>query len=169
MTEEPSKVFLIDTNVFIDSHRRHYAMDLCPGFWDCLEHYCQEGRLMSIDRVRDEISEGDPLDDWIKQAPSELFVSTAEADVAETFGEMMAWVNDNGQFQPSAKAAFASVADGWLVAYAKVHELVVVTEEAFRPDSKRSVKIPNVCEEFGVSYMNTFEMLHSLKVRFTWK
>ena len=48
-------LFVLDTNVFIGAHRRYYALDLCPGFWECLTHYCYENRLRSIDRVRDEI------------------------------------------------------------------------------------------------------------------
>ncbi len=69
MNEGTSDTFLLDTNVFIEAYRRYYAMDLCPGFWECLEHYCQETRLLSIDRVQDEIIEGDTLDEWVKQAP----------------------------------------------------------------------------------------------------
>lgn len=89
MSEQPSGAFLLDTNVFIEAYRRYYAMDLCPGFWDCLEHYCKEAQLLSIDRVRDEISEGDDLDTWVTQAPDGLFASTAEEEVVQAFGEMM--------------------------------------------------------------------------------
>ena len=29
-------LFVLDTNVFIQAHRRYYAQDVCPGFWECL-------------------------------------------------------------------------------------------------------------------------------------
>lgn len=29
-------VYALDTNVFIEAHRRYYALDLCPEFWECL-------------------------------------------------------------------------------------------------------------------------------------
>jgi ribosomal protein L14E/L6E/L27E len=87
-------------------------MDLCPGFWECIEHYCQETRLLSIDRVRNEISEGDELDEWVKQAPDELFASTAENETVQAFGKMMAWVQNSGNFRQSAKEEFARVANG---------------------------------------------------------
>lgn len=35
-------IFLLDTNVFIEAHQRYYGLDLCPGFWDALRHFCGE-------------------------------------------------------------------------------------------------------------------------------
>ena len=64
------------------------------------------------------------------------------------------------------QADFASVADGWLVAYASVHSAVVVTHEADRPHARKRVHIPNVCQQFNVPYLNTFDMLRQLGVRF---
>ncbi len=169
MTDQPSDTFLLDTNVFIEAHQRYYAMDLCPGFWECLEHYCRETRLLSIDRVRDEVTEGDTLDTWVKQAPNELFASSAEEGTVQAFSKMMTWVQNNGNFRQSAKEEFARVADGWLVAYAEVHGLIVVTHEVFDPNIRKKVPIPNVCRQFGVPWLDTFSMLRSLEVRFDWR
>lgn len=144
-------------------------MDLCPGFWKCLKHYCQETRLLSIDRVRDEIIEGDTLDTWVKQAPDELFAPTAEEETVQAFRRMITWVQSNGAFRQSAKEEFARVADGWLVAYAEVHGLVIVTHEVFDPNARKRVLIPNVCRQFGVRWVDTFTMLRSLEVRFNWR
>ena len=70
------------------------------------------------------------------------------------------------QFTEAARTEFASVADGWLVAYAFVNGLIVVTHEEFAPDVKRKVPIPNLCVEFDVEFANTFEMLRTLGERF---
>lgn len=68
-----SPVYVLDTNIFVQAHRRHYAFDICPGFWDCLIHHHKTGRIVSIDRVRDEILAGDALEAWAKNsAPSSL-------------------------------------------------------------------------------------------------
>lgn len=159
--------YLLDTGVFIQAHRNYYGLDLCPGFWEALRHFQGEGRLRSLDRVRDEIKEGDALSQWIAEAPDALFVSSAAREVAGKYGELMAWANA-GDFTDAAKAKFASGADGWLVAYGAVHDLVVVTHENHEPERKNLVKIPNACEQFNVEWADTFLMLRKLEVKFNW-
>lgn len=44
MSEGP---FVLDTNIFIEAHRRYYGLDLCPGFWEPLRHFAQRGRVVS--------------------------------------------------------------------------------------------------------------------------
>jgi len=85
--------------------------------------------------------------------------------VIDSFQEMVNWVYGEPQFTDGARAEFASVADGWLIAYAAVNGLIVVTHEEFSPDVKRRVPIPNVCEEFEVEYIDTFDMLRALGVK----
>ena len=105
------------------------VFQICPGFWDCLIHHHQAARVISIDRVRDEILAGDALEAWVGNgAPKTLFASTADVAVAANFGAMVQWVQASQQFKTEAKAEFAQVADGWLAAYAKAHpHHVVVT------------------------------------------
>lgn len=168
MNPQPPAVYLLDTNVFVEAHRRYYALDLCPGFWDCLAHHCQTPRLLSIDRVKDEITGGDALAVWAEQAPHALFVSTAQQAVVSRYAEVMTWVHENPQFRPEAKAEFARGADGWVIAYAEVHGLTLVTHEAFDPNARKRVPIPNVCRQFGVPTEDTFAMLRRLEVQFGW-
>jgi len=97
-----------------------------------------------------------------------LFVTTEEADVVNSFAELMKWVNNNSQFRQAAKEEFARGADGWLVAYARVYGMTLVTHEAHRPNIIRQVPIPNVCRAFGVPCEDPFRMLQSLQVRFEW-
>ena len=160
--------YVLDANVFMTAHHHYYAPDLCPGFWKCLEHYSQEERLLSIDRVRGEILGPDKLVEWVKQAPSKLFRSTAQQEVVAAFSEMQTWVQGNDQFRDTAKDEFARVADGWLAAYAKVNRVIVVTQEVFDPNVRKRVPLPNVCKQFDVNYRNTFEMLRDLGVRLAW-
>lgn len=160
-------VFVLDTNVFVEAHRRYYAFDTFPGFWDFLESSYQKSRLVSIDRVRDEIKAGnDALTNWADGIAKGFFASTAEQAVVDTYAEIMAWVQNNPQFQKEAKAQFARGADGWLIAYAKVNGRTVVTQETSKPEIKNRVPIPNVCDEFDVPYVDTFVMLSQLGARF---
>ena len=163
---DAAKLFVLDANVFMADY---YAPDLCPGFLDCLSHYGRLGQVISINRVKKEILYPPELVEWGKRE-SGLFVSSAEKPTVEAFEEMMNWVKNkkNPQFKDTAKAKFAKAADGWLAAYAKVHNAVVVTNEALSPKAENRVPLPNVCKEFGVSYQNTFQMLRDLKVQFEW-
>ena len=61
------------------------------------------------------------------------------------------------------------MADGWLAAYARVYNAVVVTQEVFNADVRKRVPLPNVCRQFGVDCRDTFEMLRELEVRFDWR
>ena len=78
----------------------------------------------------------------------------------------MTWAQAQPQYFPAAKAAFAARADGWLIAYAKAHSLVIATDEAPNPAIKRRVPIPDVCNAFGVNYIGTFDMLRALGASF---
>jgi Domain of unknown function (DUF4411) len=167
----PDNKYLLDANVFIEAKRRYYAFDLCPGYWDCLVWNQQSGRLQSIDRVKEEFERGaDELTEWAKSVmPQACFASCDEEAVTGQYAQIMAWVQNQDQFFPEAKAEFAASADGWLIAYAKVNSLIVVTQEVFAPDARKKVPIPNVCEAFGIPYVDTFEMLRDLQARFEWQ
>jgi hypothetical protein len=161
-------VFILDADVFIEAARRYYAFDLTPvhHFWDLLLRYASIGRIRSIDRIKKELERGkDELAAWANDSFSEAFASTDEEEVSAFYAVIMNWVNDQAQFTDAAKADFARGADGWLVAYAKVKGCVVVTHERPAPDSKNKVPIPNVCKKFGVSFVDTFEMLRMLSTR----
>ncbi len=160
-------ILLLDANIFIEAHKRYYAQDICPGFWDCLLHHNDINSLRSIDEVKEEIKKvKDELWDWAKKSPPDMFVSSKEQSVRESFLEVMDWVHQQPQFTSDAITKFAGGADGWLVAYAKVYGMILVTDEKTNPDVKRRVPIPNVCEYFEVSYRGTFKMLRALEVQF---
>lgn len=165
------KRYVLDANVFIQAHKMYYAFDICPGFWSALIRQYRLGTVFSIDRVKAElVGKGDQLAEWVKKTvPKEFFRGTADQRVLDTFGELQNWVQAEDQFTQNAKAEFASVADGWLVAFAKVNALTVVTHEQYAPDVKIRVKIPNVCVKFDVPYHDTFEVLRGVREQFVLK
>ena len=161
-------IYVLDTNVFIEAARRYYAFDIAPPFWESLVQYAATGRIYSIDRVKQELERGkDELATWATSQFNDAFASTDEEDVIESYSEVMSWVQAQDQFLDAAKADFAAVADGWLVAYAKAKEYIIVTHELPATDARSKVPIPNVCEALGVSYVDTFAMLRELGVRFS--
>ena len=85
--------------------------------------------------------------------------------MVDRYGEIIRWVNSR-DYRDYAKDIFNRGADPWLIAFASVHQLTVVTLEKSEPQSRKDVKIPDVCIGFGVTCIDTFEMLRSLGVHF---
>ncbi len=165
----PAQIFLLDANVFIEAYRRYYSFDICPGFWECLMHHHHESVIFSIDRIKDEVKTGDDLGKWVKDsAQKSLFFSTEEPEVSRQYSAIMQWVQASSQFRGEAKAEFAQIADGWLVAFAKARSWTVVTHEVYDPSIKKKVPIPNICKEFNVACVDTFAMLRAVHGRFAW-
>lgn len=160
-----SPLYILDSNALMESAKRYYAFDIAPGFWDGLLPHIETGTLVTIDRVCAEIEKGkDELCDWTKANLKPRQATTDDQNVIAEFSSMMNWVQANAQFLDSAKAEFASVADGWLMAYASSRNATVVTHEVFVKDIKRKVPIPNVCMQFGIEYIGIFELLRRLKI-----
>jgi hypothetical protein len=159
----------MDSDVFITAKNRYYAFDICPGFWASVIRHHQGGRVYSIDRIRSELLAGRKTEDlalWVRNnLPKDFFLDTDGEDVTSAYSEIMLWVQRNPQYFDLAKAKFATGADGWLVAYAKVRGAIVVTNEVERPESKNEIKIPDVCNRFNVEKKDVFAMLRDLAVR----
>ena len=159
--------FVLDANVLITAKNSYYAFDICPLFWDAIVDASENGRIVSIDRVRGELlAVNDDLSQWVKMDATAMFVPSSESAVQTAYSDIVKWVQRNRQFTEGAKAEFASVADGWIAAYATVHSMTVVTLETFDPNIRRRVKLPNVCRQFNVDCIDTFDMLRRLGVSF---
>ena len=159
--------FVLDSNVLITAKNGYYAFDISPSFWKHLIGHIRSNQIVIINRVRDEIlARNDDLSDWMRRYVGSSYVSSNEVVIANIFSQMTNWVQGNNQFTLAAKNEFANVADGWLAAYAHNHGGTVVTLETYNENTKKRVKLPNVCRQFNVDYTDTFGMLRSLDIRF---
>ena len=163
--------YVLDANAFIQAKRRFYGFDFCPGYWRALIWHQKQGRLCSIEKVREELKKGgDDLWLWAeKQFGRAAFDSASGPEVTGAYGEMLAWVMAQPQFQDAAKAKYQDVADGWLAAYGKANNCAVVTLEEYDSAIRRNVPVPNVCRAFDVECITPFEMLRRLKVQLSWQ
>lgn len=165
--------YILDSDVFISAKNTYYAFEICPGFWDSLLYHYEKGNIRSVDRVRGELLAGRKTEDlflWVKnQLPPAFFMETDEEAVINAYREIMLWVARNPQFFDQAKAKFATEADGWLVAYAIIHGVTVITNEQPRPQARNRILLPDVCTQFNVIYKDTISMLKELGVRYVWK
>ncbi len=120
--------YLLDANVFIQAKNLHYGFDFCPAFWDWLADQNRAGKVMSIEKVADELHAGeDELTTWAEERGENFFLRP-DSTVVPALRTVSNWASGNG-YQPAAVATFLQVADYWLVAHALAHDCTVVTHE----------------------------------------
>lgn len=160
--------YLLDANILIEAHRKYYPFDFCPGFWEWVEVKHKQETVFSIDAVHKELTGSeDRVSNWAKgMNVSGFFLSTNNNETEASMKDICDWAEEKeNSFQPRALDEFYGSADLVLIAHAKAHRHVVVTNEADR-DTKNKVKIPKVCKAFNVTYINTFQLLRSEDARF---
>ena len=160
-------VYLMDANSFMEPFNGYYSLEYVPGFWDALIREHQKGNIFTISAIRNEIlRREDGLKQWF-ESPDLLksFIRDEDEQTLKIYESIISWARNHPVFSTANKRKFAGGADGLLVAYARVHEMVVVTQEKPVNAESTQIKIPNVCKQFDVSYVNVVEMLQALNVR----
>lgn len=156
--------YLLDANIFIQAKNLHYGFDFCPAFWDWLINANVVGRVFSIDKVGDELANGnDDLSTWASGLRDDFFLPP-DAPVFPVLTRVSTWATTQG-YDPAAVATFLQVADYWLVAHALAHGHTVVTHE-IPAETVRKIKIPNACGGLGVSCISPYAMLRREHARF---
>lgn len=164
----PSPIFLLDANVLMTAARQYYAFDIVPGFWAALGRQALNGELRSIDKVHEEINQGkDDLVSWVNRTFMNYFFRTDTVEILERYTEIITWAQAQNRYTQAVKQDFARFghADPWLVAYASVHGCVIVTLEKQDPHTKKKIPLPNICDVFGVQWINTFDMLRRNRIQ----
>ena len=159
--------YLLDSNTFIEAKNRYYNMTVCPAYWHWILQKFDTQDIASIAMVGKELREGnDELATWAKDNPG-LFIGIDDVETQECFAKVANHVMEKSSLMKvGAAEEFLSGADPWLIAKAMVTGATVVTHEVLNPEIKKKFLIPNICEEFGVDWINTFDMLLKLEARF---
>ncbi|OQR30286.1 hypothetical protein BWR59_17160 [Pseudomonas sp. Bc-h] len=157
--------YLLDANSYIQAKNAHYRMNFCPGFWDWLDTSFQSGHLSSISMVYKELAEyGDELSDWVKKRPAQ-FDAIDDKATQEFFGKIAQHVMEMALPNDPEKIRFLGGADPWLIAKAATTGKTIVTHEVLAPENSKKIKIPNICRDFNVSYITSFDLLDALEAR----
>jgi hypothetical protein len=161
-------MYLLDSNVFIEAHRRYYGISFAPGFWDWLQRSFATGLLASIEPIKKELEQGAEKDDlvtWVK-ANKRMFLPV-DSSVRASFQLLSNWVmNPQHKYNSAAQYTFMASGDYLLIAYAHAHCCTVVTHERSVPDSKKNIKIPDACNAFGIKWLDPFTILRNSNVKF---
>jgi len=141
------KGYCIDTSALIGLDS--YPEDVFPRLWEDMEGLVNDGLLIAPSEVYRELGrkyEGD-VQKWTRKH-REMFVDLDEEQIKEVKAIQHTFPNlvDPNKTMPDADPfliALARCRGGWVVV-----TLETVSKNIFKP------KIPNVCEYFGVKYIN---------------
>lgn len=158
--------YLIDANVFMTAHRKFYPFDIAPSFWLQLVEK-GSNNIVVIEEIQKEIRKGqDLLLEWYEKVCGKFTVlGIPGPEVIESYRVIIRSINDSEQYTESAKKEFASSADSWLCAYGLSTGYTIVTLETYDGEIKKRVKIPNVCREFGVEYMDLIQFMRIIGIK----
>lgn len=164
------QVYVVDSNFFIQAHRVYYPLDVAYSFWQKVKQLADAGKIISIDKVRDEIFDhNDELENWCKENLPENFFKDSSTSIIE-YGKVTAWaISKNDHFLPKALNEFldANEADAFMVAFVlNDPNKVLVTQETSEPYRRNKVKIPDACIAFNVQYLNVMDMFRQLNETF---
>lgn len=161
--------FVVDSNFFIQAHRATYPLDVAVSFWGKVKQLAIDGKIISIDKVKNEIYQNDDeLKKWcVANLPDIFFKDTSQ--VIQEYTQIVNWaVSRRSHFQQKALDEFldADEADAWLISYSFANHNTIITQEILQPEKKNKIKIPDACIPFGIHYMNTIEMFRQLGEQF---
>jgi hypothetical protein len=154
--------YWLDADVLIQAKNSYYAFDIVPSFWGALQQGVNDGLVLSPMMVHDELMRGgDELTNWAKGMKGSGLFQDADKKVQAFVGKIADYVGKNFE-APKAKL-FLEGADPWVISSAHISGGTVVTHESLGGIGCKRVKIPNVCDKFGVPYTSCFQMLRGIK------
>lgn len=157
--------YLLDANTYIQAKNQYYGMDICPAYWHWLDLQYEKGVIGSVDMIAKELKDGnDDLAHWVRDRPAH-FIKNDDIDTQLIFTQIVHKIM-TGDYNPGNRDDFLAKADPWIIAKAKSIGATIVTHESFVHAGTRKVKIPNICQQFEVPCLNTFQFLRELNARF---
>lgn len=158
-------VYVIDTSAFIKLEATFPpANEVFGALWEDIVELINQRQLLTIDFVEDEINsyEGNEiyLKNWIKMHKKNLIIET---DI-ETFNQAKPIINQEystGFFDAKKQALGKEEADPYLIAFCKIHNYTLVTNE----NETKPNKIPAVAKKNGVTCINIYDFLKQRGMR----
>lgn len=157
------KKYCLDANVLIQAWQKYYSPKICPNYWDLLD-YLGANIVFMPEMVYDEIVRtDDDLSKWLKT--SKIPIKKIDEQVTKCLKDIYSADPNHKFLVDNTKAR--SFADPWVIAHALRENAVVVTkEEKVTALNSTKIKIPNVCDKMNVSWINDFQLIEELGIKF---
>lgn len=146
LNDMPHPKYLIDTSVFIRREPHQIYEEECyPIHWKNFDKLVKNGTIISINKVKKELVDlsHDFYKEWVEEN-KDMFCPDFDSETTFYLKELSTlfpgWYKEN-----------ESKADSLLIAFAKVKNLVLVTHETIKLDTKNDKKysIPTVAYKIG--------------------
>lgn len=157
-------IYCLDANVLIQAWQKYYSPKFCPEYWNVLNELGIQGRIFIPEIVQEEITRTeDDLSKWLKE--SKIPVRKISEQVTKCLQSIYSKNPIHKQLVDNTRNR--SLADPWLIAHAINENATVVTKEnkETAANSKR-IKIPNVCENMGVKWIDDFQFIKEIGINF---
>jgi len=162
---EITESYCLDTNILIQAWQKYYSPNFCANYWEVLNQLGESNKIFLPEEVRDEILKtDDKLASWVKSC--KIPIIRTNQNVTENLSKIYA-ANPLHKFLVD-NTKLRSLADPWVIAHAMSRNATVVTKEVkVTAVSSKRIKIPNVCENMNIRYINDFTMIRELKLKFS--
>ena len=140
--------YIIDSNCFITPSRTFCPTDVGVSFWNKIKSLAEEGRICSIDKVKDELyTNSDELQKWMSSNITDnFFIKFDGEEQAQKLSNILRWAATSTTYNDKAKHKFMKMdkADIYLAAFASVNpqEWKVVSMERSAPKVKLKLSSP---------------------------
>ncbi len=157
--------YCLDANVLIQAWQKYYSPKFCPAYWTLLNDFGEKKIIFLPQSVFDEITRTeDDLAEWLKN--SKIPIYKVDEDVAKCLRNIYAANPIHQYLVDNTKQR--SLADPWVIAHAlKENACVVTKEEKVTVPKTTRIKIPNVCDNMGIRWINDFQFVEELNIKFS--
>jgi hypothetical protein len=129
-----------------------------------LDYLGTQNIIFMPEMVYDEIVRtDDDLSKWLKT--SQIPIKKIDEQVTKCLKDIYSADPNHKFLVDNTKAR--SLADPWVIAHALREKAVVVTkEEKVTALNSTKIKIPNVCDKMNVTWINDFQLIEELGIKF---
>jgi predicted nucleic acid-binding protein len=150
--------------VLIQAWQKYYNPKFCPDYWEVLIELGNHELIFIPEVVYEEITRTeDDLSKWLKA--SKIPVKKIIEPVTICLQNIYSNNPTHQNLVDNTKAR--SLADPWVIAHALHENATVVTkEEKVTALGSNKIKIPNVCDNMGIKWINDFQFIGELDIQF---
>lgn len=153
-----------DANVLIQAWQKYYNPRFCSDYWNILIELGKRDKIFIPELVYEEIIRTeDDLTKWLKA--SKITIKKITEPVTICLQKIYAADPLHRNLVDNINGR--SLADPWVIAHS-IHEnsIVVTKEEKIIALNSKRIRIPNVCDNMGVRWINDFQFIEELDIRF---